>query len=368
MKRKDFIRNGVLAGLAGGTLATGCANEEATIPVPGIITKKNIRWKMVTTWPPNFPVIGEGCIKLAEWIKEMSAGRLDIHVYGGGELVPPLQVFEAVSSGAVEMGHGASYYWAGVQPALQFFASIPFGMNAQQMTAWLESGGGKELWEEVYSRYNIQPFISGNTGVQMGGWFNKKITRLEDFRGLKMRMPGLGGKILEKVGASILLSPGGELYTNLERGVIDATEWIGPYHDYLMGFHKIAKYYYSPGWHEAGTVLECIVNKRDFNALPDDLKAIVRTANYRLNTWILSEIESKNNAYLKKIRNESDAEILIFPEDVIRELKKLSLDIYAEMTSDDELSNKVYSSFHSFKKDITEWSEWSEKVFYNQVQ
>ncbi len=368
MKRKEFIRNGLLAGLTAGALVQGCTPEEAESSAPAILTQKKLKWKMVTTWPPNFPILGEGCLLLAQWINEMSGGRLTIDVYGGGELVPALQVFEAVSSGAVEMGHGSSYYWAGIQPALQFFASVPFGMNAQQMTAWLQSGGGQELWEELYARYNIQPFFSGNTGAQMGGWFNRRIASIDDFRGLKMRMPGLGGKILEKAGATVVLSPGGELYTNLERGVIDATEWIGPYHDYLMGFHKIAKYYYSPGWHESGTVLETMVNKRDYEALPDDLKAIVRAANYRLNTWILSELEANNYVYIDKIQEESSAEILIFPDEVITQLKSMAMAMYDQMIAKDEWTKRVFESFWSFKKNMSRWSEWSEKVFYNQVQ
>lgn len=368
MKRKDFVRNGLLTGLAGTALLPSCNTAEDKIDAPAIHIEKRYKWKMVTTWPPNFPIIGEGCVQMASWISKMSAGRLEVDVYGGGELVPPLQVFEAVSSGAVEMGHGASYYWAGVEPALQFFASIPFGMNAQQMTAWLQSGGGQKLWEELYARFNIVPFFSGNTGAQMGGWFNRRIDEMSDFKGLKMRMPGLGGKILEKAGATVVLSPGGELYTNLERGVIDATEWIGPYHDYLMGFHKIARYYYSPGWHEAGTVLETIVNKRDYDGLPSDLQAIVKAANYQLNTWILSEIEANNHAYLTKIEEESDAEILIFPSEVIRNLKALSIEIYEELVNKDAKARRVYESFKSFKTNMSRWSEWSEKVFYNQVQ
>jgi TRAP-type mannitol/chloroaromatic compound transport system substrate-binding protein len=368
MKRKEFLKNGLIAGVAGGSVLAACNNQEAgAIEAPAIITDKRFKWKMVTTWAPNSPVVGEGCVKLAEWITKMSGGRIEIQTYGGGELVPPLEVFEAVSSGAAEMGHGASYYWAGVEPALQFFTSVPFGMNAQQMTTWLECGGGQQLWEELYANFNIVPFFAGNTGVQMGGWFNRKIETITDFQGLKMRMPGLGGDVLEKIGATVVLSAGSELYTNLERGVIDATEWIGPYHDYLMGFHNIAKYYYYPGWHEAGSVLECIINKRNFDQLSDDLKEIVRTAMYRSNVWIMSEFESKNNEYLKKIREESDVEILNFPSEVLKRLKEVTLEIYSDLIAKDEWSKRVYSSFSSFKRDITQWSDISEKQFYTTI-
>jgi TRAP-type mannitol/chloroaromatic compound transport system substrate-binding protein len=370
MKRKEFLRNGVIASAAGVSLLAGCnaENSKSDIPVPNIITNKKIKWKMVTTWPPNYPVVGEGCKLLSEWINKMSAGRIEIDVYGGGELVPPLEVFEAVSSGAAEIGHGSSYYWAGIQPAFQFFTAVPFGMNAQQIDSWLFSGGGLELWTELYANYNLVPFVAGNTGVQMGGWFNRRIDKMSDFNGLKMRMPGLGGTVLERAGGTAVLSPGSELYTNLERGVIDATEWIGPYHDYLMGFHQIAKYYYYPGWHETGSSLECIINKKDFDGLTPDLQEIVRTAMYRVNAYMLAEFEAKNNFYLKKIREESKVEILPFPKEVIAGLKKISMDIYRELIEKDDMAKRVYDSYWPFKKDISEWSKLSEQIFLNEVQ
>lgn len=363
MKRKDFLKAGITAGLGGALLATGCkGSENESVNAPNIITSKRFKWKMVTTWPPNFPVIGEGCIKLAEWINTMSAGRLEINVYGGGELVPALQVFEAVSGGSVEMGHGASYYWAGIEQAFQFFTSIPFGMTAQQMNAWMSYGGGQELWEELYAKFNIIPFAAGNTGLQMGGWFNKKIENMQSWKGLKMRMPGLGGKVIEAAGATAVLSPGSELYTNLERGVIDATEWIGPYHDYVIGFHDIAKYYYYPGWHETGSLLECIVNKRDFDELTPDLQEIVRTACFRANQDMLSEFEAKNNSYLKKIREETNVEILAYPDEVMEGMKKITLELYEKMSASDEFSKKIYKSFSAFQKDINEWNGMGSKI------
>lgn len=367
MKRKEFLKKSAIVGIGSGLIAGSCTEKKETISAPNIITNKKFQWKMVTTWPANFPVIGVGCNQLAEWINTMSSGRLEIKVYGGNELVPPLQVFEAVSGGSVEMGHGASYYWAGIEPAFQFFTSIPFGMNAQQMNSWMDFGGGRELWEELYGRFNIIPFSAGNTGVQMGGWFNRKIESMESWKGLKMRMPGLGGKVIERAGATAVLSPGSELYTNLERGVIDATEWIGPYHDYSMGFHNIAKYYYAPGWHEPGSVLECIVNKRDFDQLTLDLQEIVRTACYRVNQQILSEFEAKNNEYLKKIVSESSVEILPYPKEVMEGLKKIALDIYQEMAEKDKWSKKAYTSFNSFQSDIAQWSQGTERAFYNDI-
>lgn len=322
---------------------------------------------MVTTWPPNFPALGEGAVLMADWIREMSAGRLDIRVFGGGELVPALEAFDAVSQGTADMASGAAYYWAGKAPAAQFFASVPFGMNAQQMNAWMYSGGGLELWEQLYAQYNLIPMPGGNTGVQMGGWFNKEINRIEDFKGLKMRIPGLGGKVLEKAGGTAVLSAGSEIYTNLERGVIDATEWIGPYHDYKMGFHKIAKYCYYPGWHEPGSMLEIFVNKPTMESLPTDLQAIVRTAAARLNIWILSEFEAKNGFYLNKMKEEG-TDFRAFPKSVMDELRGYSKDVISDLTATDAFSQKIWDSYSSFKNKAAGWSGVTEKAYFDLIQ
>ena len=335
---------------------------------PNIINRKTYNWKMVTTWPPNFPVVGEGCKLFAKWVKEMSQGEMDIQVYGGGELVPALEAFNTVRSGAAEMGSGAAYYWAGTVPAAQFFASVPFGMNAQQMNAWLISGGGMALWEECYAKYGLVPLPGGNTGVQMGGWFNREINSMEDFKGLKMRIPGLGGKVLTKAGGAPVLLAGGELYTGLERGIIDATEWIGPFHDYSMGFHQIAKYYYSPGWHEAGTVLEFFINKKKYDELPKHLQTIMQCASYRLNLWMLSEFEAKNSFYLEKIVNESDIEVRQFSDEVLKQLRIYTNEVINEMVEADPFAKKVYESYNAFRKRAVKWSELTEKVFYNSLQ
>lgn len=322
---------------------------------------------MVTTWPPNFPVLGEVCNMMADWIYKMSNGRLEIKVYGGGELVPALECFDAVKDGAAEMGHGVAYYWAGKVPAAQFFAAVPFGMNAQQLNAWILCGGGQALWEEVYAPHNLIPMLGGNTGVQMGGWFNREINNLNDLKGLKMRMPGLGGKVLEKAGGSPVLLAGGEIYTGLERGVIDATEWIGPYHDYKMGFYQIAKYYYVNGWHETGASLETLVNKEKFMSLPEDLQQIVRSAVLQANHWVLSEFEAKNSLYMKKLIEEEDVQIRYYPQEVLDQLKVYTEEAIAEITSRDPLSAKVYQAYADFNNEIKSWSKLSEKQYFETI-
>ncbi len=371
INRKDFLKKTALGTIALSTLSTACANDESIgdkVNAPNINTGKKYRWKMVTTWPPNYPIIGEGCEKMAGWIEEMSDGRLKIKVYGGGELVPALESFDAVSSGTAEMGSGGSYYWAGKAPATQFFATVPFGMNAQQMNAWLLSGGGMELWRELYAKFNLVPFAGGNTGVQMGGWFNKEINSLADLQGLKMRIPGFGGKVLEKAGGTAVLSAGSEIYTNLERGVIDATEWIGPFHDYKMGFYQIAKYYYAPGWHETGTCLEFFVNKPKFEALPKDLQIIVETAAARSNMAILSEIEAQNNLYMDKLVKEEGVEVRTFPDEVLSQLRIYTEEILEEITAADPFAKKVYDSYNNFRNRAKSWAEVTERVFYNKLQ
>lgn len=359
--RKKFLRDGSLL-LAGGISLKSC-KEENQNQSANIISNKKYKWKMVTTWPPNFPVLGEGANLFAQWVKELSGGRMEIKVFGGGELVPPLEAFDAVSNGAVEIGSGCSYYWAGLSPAFQFFATVPFGMNSQQLNAWLIDGGGMQLWRDLYAKYNVIPFQAGNTGVQMGGWFNKEINDIEDFKGLKMRMPGLGGKVLEKVGGTAVLVPGSELYISLERGVIDATEWIGPYHDYLMGFHKIAKHYYSPGWHEPGTGLEHFVNKRTYEKLPLDLQAIIEVASQKLNSWVFYTFESKNRLYLNKLKDEN-VDFRLFSEEILNGLKEKTTEVVQDIISKDTESAKVYKEYSTFQKEIADWSNYSEKVYY----
>lgn len=369
--RRDFLKKGSIASLAataGLSALTSCSEntikEKASI---SITSNKKYKWIMVTTWPPKFPVLGEGLEYMSEWIRVASAGRMDIKVMGAGELIPPLECFDAVSQGAAQMASGVAYYWAGKLPAAQFFAAIPFGMNAQQMNAWVTNGGGLKLWEDLYADYDLLPVPGGNTGVQMGGWFRKEIQSVEDLKGLKMRMPGLGGKVLAKAGGTVVLSPGTELYTNLERGVIDATEWIGPYHDYLMGFYNVAKYYYYPGWHEPGPILELIINKSKFEALPLDLQEIIRSAMYRFNAWTLGEFEAKNNLYLRKLIEEEGVILSKYPEDVLKKLKEYALEVMTEVTDKDPASKKIYESFLAFKKDMSAWSSVTEKVFYNSI-
>jgi len=359
MKRREFLKK---AGVGAAAVAATAVNA------PAVLAKKTFNWKMVTTWPPGLPVLQTGCERLAKRINLLTDGRIKIQVFAGGELVPPLGIFDAVSAGTVEMGSGASYYWAGKTTAAQWFAAVPFGMNAQGMAAWFHGGDGLKLWEEVYAPFNLIPRPGGSTGVQMGGWFNKKIKSIKDFKGIKMRIPGLGGKVLAKAGGTVVLSPGGEIFTNLERGVIDATEWVGPLHDLRMGFYQAAKYYYYPGWHEPGTYLEYFFNKKAYESLPKDLQYIVDTAIMENELWCLSQFEARNGEALQTLINKHNVKLMKFPDKVLGSLRKLAEEVVEEEAAKDPMARKVADSFKKFQKVVGTWGSISEKAYYDIIQ
>ena len=326
---------------------------------------KKFEWKMVSTWPPNFPVLQEGCDRLAKNIETMSNGQLKIQVFAGGELVPPMETFQAVSQGMAQMGSAAAYYWAGKVPEAQFFTTLPFGLTPQERSAWMTSGGGLELWAELYEPFNLVPLPMINTGVQMAGWFRKEIKSLADMKGLRMRMPGFGGKVLAKIGANVVLLPGSEVFVSLERGVIDATEWVGPYHDERLGLYQAAKYYYYPGWHEPSSVVELMINKKAWNSLPDNLKAIVKSAAAETYIWSLAEFDAKNGEALNKMITKDGVKLRKLPDDVLAKLQKLSHEVLEEQAAKSPKAKKIYDAFLKFKKKMVPWTKVSEESYLN---
>lgn len=341
----------------------GCGGED-----PGKATGSNIdtgkiyRWKMVTTWPANFPVFQEAPEMFAENVRVMSNGRLDINVFAGGELVPALQVFDAVSQGAVEMGHGSAYYWAGKVPAAQFFSTVPFGMEQKGVEAWLYHGGGLELWNELYEPFNVIALPMGNSGVQMGGWFNKKIETIDDLKGLRMRIPGLGGKVLDRAGGNPILMSGGELYTALERGTIDATEWVGPLHDLRLGLNRAATYYYYPGWHEPGSELELLINRARWDSLPVDLQHIVRQAAAATGAWTYSAMEYHNSQALKELSGKKNVQVLPFPQEVLQALRGVTRQTLESEAEKDPDFKRVYESYLAFQDSYQAWHRLTSKA------
>ena len=358
MKRRDFV-TGVSAA---GTLAACSPEPDAQGPAR---SQERFRWNMVTTWPKNFPGLGTGAAQLAGNIQQMSGGRIQIKVYAAGELVPAFEVFDAVSRGTADLGHGASYYWKGKAEATQFFTAIPFGLNAHEMNGWLYYGGGLELWQALYEPFNLVPWPSGNTGVQMGGWFNREINTVEDLKGLKMRIPGLGGEVLRRAGGTPVTLPGAEIFTSLQTGAIDATEWVGPYNDVSFGLHKAAKYYYYPGWQEPGPGLECMINKDAWESLPPDLQALVEITCQSITTDMAAEYTHGNSNSLQQLLADPSIELRPFPDDVLQHLKSITGDIVAELMAKDPASEKIGKAFYEYLEMVEPNSNISERAYLN---
>ena len=345
------------------TLLQACGGEEQTAVSGTAEPQQTYEWKLVTTWPKNFPALGRAPELLADKVEAMSNGRMKIRVYGDGELVPALEVFDAVSAGTAEMGHGAAYYWKGKVPEAQFFTVLPFGMNGQEMQSWIEYGGGMELWEELYTPFNLIPMSSGSTGVQMGGWFNKEINSREDFRGLKMRIPGLAQDVLSRLGGVPVNMPGSELFTSLQTGVLDATEWVGPYNDLAFGLWEIADYYYYPGWHEPGAVIEFLFNKDEFEALPADLQEILRTAVDAVALHMTLEFNARNAMSLQEMEEEHGITPRQFPDDLLKELNTIAQEEIDKLADLSPMSARIYESYRSFEADMRAYQDVSEEAY-----
>ena len=325
--------------------------------------KERRDWRLVTTWPANFPGLGTGANLLGDFITRASDGRITVTVYGAGEIVPAFEAMDAVQNGTVEMGHGAPYYWKGKEDAAQYLASIPFGMNAQEQNAWFQYGGGQELADRVYAEMGCKFFPSGNTGTQMGGWFNVEMNAIEDYQGLKMRIPGLGGEVVAAAGGTVVNLPGGEILPALQSGAIDATEWVGPYNDLAFGLYQVAQYYYFPGWHEPATVLDNFINLDAWSALPDDLKAIVEAANTAVNQLVLSEFMARNNQALSTLITEHGVEVRHFPDALLTSLGQLSGEVISDLAAADPLSTEVMESIAAFRSQAIDWANRSEQPF-----
>lgn len=331
-------------------------NDEAS-------ANKVYRWKMVTAWPKNFPGLGSGPENFARYVQEASKGRLRIQVYAGGEIVPALEVFDAVSRGVVEMGHSGTYYDKGKIPAAQLFTGMPFGLTALEMNAWMHYGGGLKLFEELYEEYNIVPFVGGNTGVQMMGWFNKEINSVADLRGLRIRIPGIAGDVLASAGAQVVTLPGAELYTAMQTGVIDAVEWIGPYNDLAIGLYEVAKYYYYPGWNEPGSALYFGVNRKAWDSLPADLQAIVRVSMRAANSDMLDEYTARNGVALKALVEEHGVQLRALPADVLQSLRNATQVEIDRLIALDPRAKKIHDSLKKFEAEVVPWHTLSEKAY-----
>jgi TRAP-type mannitol/chloroaromatic compound transport system substrate-binding protein len=354
MDRRRFIKGATVAGIAGAAVSPLAAPA---------IAKDRMEWRMVTTWPKNFPGLGTAAELLAELIAKGTDGRLTVKVFGAGEIVPAFEVLDAVASGTVEMGHGASYYWKGKMAALQFLTTFPFGLTAQEQNAWFQFGGGQQIADELYKQLGCKSFACGNTGAQMGGWFNKEINSLEDYKGLKMRIPGLGGEVVKAAGGNVVNLPGAEIPPALQSGAIDAAEWVGPYNDLAFGLYKSAKFYYYPGWHEPGSTLDSYVNLAAWEKLPADIKAAVEIANGAVNQAMLSEFVARNGASLRTLTEQHGVILKAFPDPVLAGLGALSGQVLDGLAAADPQSRKVMDSLLAFRKDASGWTRLSDQAF-----
>ena len=342
-----------------------CSNEQVSMEEGSCFSNgtSTYQWTMVTTWPKNFPGLGLAPENFSKYIEEMTCGRMKIKVYGAGEFVPAMGVFDAVSQGIVQLGHGASSYWTGKVKSSQFFTAVPFGLTAQEMNGWLHYGGGLELWQEAYEPFNLIPLAGGNTGVQMAGWFKKEINSLDDLKGLKMIIPGLAGEIFTRAGAETVTLPGNEIFLSLQQGVVDAAEWVGPYNDLTFGFHQVADYYYYPGWHEPGSTLEIIINKDAYESLPEDLKAIIKYAAKASNQEMLDEYTARNNKALNELIEKHNIELKKIPDTVLVELRRITDEVMEDFIADDVMAQKVYKSYKEFKDQVINYHRISEKAY-----
>lgn len=335
MKRREFLKSAALAAPAAAALAT-----------PAIAQGK-VEWKMPTSFPAKAPGVGTNATTFAKRVSEMSDGQLTIKVFSAGELVPPFGVEDAVQQGTAEIGHSTPYYAASKNTALHFFSAVPFGLTAVETTAWLRHGGGQELWNEIYAERGLVPFYSGNSQEQAAGWFKKPITKLEDLSGLNMRIAGLGGEAMRKVGVNAVLLPPTEIFAAFQSGAIDAAEWVGPMLDQAFGLQKVANLCYVPAFHEPSAGLEVVVNKAAWDGLPKHLQAIIANAADAANTESLGQFEYFNALAMKQLM-EAGVAFAAFPQDVVAGLKKASAEVMAENAAANPAFKKVMDSYNAF--------------------
>ncbi len=366
MKRREFLKRaaGSMASMTtGAAVMSACGGTQtSTADAPAVHTGKKIRWRMVSSFPRSLDTIYGAADVLAERVKAMSGGSFDIRVYPAGEIVPALQVMDAVQQGTVQIGQTASYYYTGKNPALAFDTCVPFGMSARQQTAWLMEGGGLELVRGLFADFGMITFPGGNTGAQMGGWFKKELDGLSGLKGLKIRIPGLGGDVMSALGASVQVIAGGEIYPALERGAIDATEWVGPYDDEKLGFHKVAKNYYYPGWWEPGPSLSFYVNQSAWDALPAAYREIFQAATHEAATAMQTRYDAKNPPALQRILD-SGVQLRPFSEDLLEGAHEAARQILQDHAAKDPGYAKIFNHWDKFRKDAFTWFGTAELAY-----
>jgi TRAP-type mannitol/chloroaromatic compound transport system substrate-binding protein len=321
--------------------------------------------KMVTTWPKNLPGLASSPERVAQSITALSGGRLKVKVFAAGELVGAFESFDAVSSGLADMYHASEIAWEPRSAAFPYFCNVPFGFTAAEMNAWIYYGGGQALWDELSAGFGLKPFLCGNTGAQMGGWFTKELTSVESYKGLRYRMPGLGGEVLRRLGAIVVNLPGGEIIPSLRSGAIDASEFVGPWNDMALGLHKAAKYYYYPGFHEPGAALSLVVNKKVWDSLSPTDRSVIETAAVAENNLSLAEFTANNAAALEVLAKDPAIQIRKLDDSILQALGKISAEVLADASRKDDLTRRVHDSFTKFRAAVIRWGEISERSYLN---
>ncbi len=391
MNRRDFLKLAA-QGTAAGVVAVGLAGcrQQATPTETGAVATPmeekekelteviqaekglpEIEWQMATSWPLGLDTIFGGAQVFAERVAAMTNGKFKITPRAAGELAPGLQVLDVVVQGAVPVGHTASYYYIGKTPAMAFGTALPFGLTAQQQNAWFYEGGGLELLQEFYrEKFNVIQFPAGNTGVQMGGWFRKEIETVKDLQGLKMRIPGLGGKVMSKLGVLVQVLPGGEIFQALQTGAIDAAEWVGPYDDEKLGLHKATKFYYYPGWWEPGPSLEVQINLDEWNKLPEEYQEVIRTAAYQANMTMLARYDARNGEALQRLL-QAGIELRPYSDEILKAAEEAAFELFDELAAQDADFKSIFEQWKAFRDQVYSWHSLNEASFaryYSQLR
>jgi TRAP-type mannitol/chloroaromatic compound transport system substrate-binding protein len=356
MKRREFLKKGAVAG--GAAAAT-------TLAAPAI-AQKRIEITMVATWGRDFPGLGTGAQRFAQRLSDMTDGRMQVEYFAANERVKAFDAFDEVASGNAQMYHGAEYYWKGKHPAWAYFTAVPFGLTYTEINAWIRFGGGQELWDELAAEFGLKGLMCGNTGVQMGGWFRKEVNTVSDLKGLKFRMPGLGGDVLAKVGASPVSLSGGQIYENLISGAIDATEWVGPWNDSFYKFYEAAKYYYYPGMHEPGSMLAVGMNKKFWDGLSKSDQLIIEAAASMENDVMMAEFNAKNGEWLTKLIDEQGVQLRRFSDEIFDSFGEAADEVFAEVVEHSDLAKRVHESFVRARIEVGGWAKISDQAYVAQ--
>ncbi len=340
-------------------VAAGSLGLAGALAAPAVATAAPLKWRMVTSWPKRLPGPGMSAERIAERVNAMSGGRLQIAVFAAGEVVPAFEVLDAVGSGVAEMGHTAAFYWQGKQPAAVYFTTVPFGLVPSEHVAWVEAGGGQALWDELYAPFGVKPFMGGNTGVCMGGWFRREIKSLDDVKGLKVRVLGLGGEIFRRLGATPQTTPPGEIFTSLQSGVIDGAEFVGPGSDIALGLYRVAPFYYGPGFNKPNGTGECLISLAAWQALDADLKAVIAHACASEAAFALAEMERLNVEALAALTGRYNVQLKSFPPDFVGAARRQASDVLSEVAARSDVARRIHASYTAFRERTAAWSRIS---------